>query len=324
MQLGLPERPGPSGLTAREARPDPVLPAVRRQLDRGHRSTRRAHGPTANLHSSRRDDLLRGRLHDHGIERNARQGDAGGDIARVARVDLSLHAIGFGLEIVGGGFLQQRNAAEPFDASSANPARHHRAERETVHRREWCSVELTRQNHTQCLGQVDRAPEAEPLTLALYLIQADELDVPRAPVHPHGLENLAQGNAGPAARADRLRSPGQLARQGTQGQELLPAQPGAHQRGRRLLLRKVSTQLLQREPSRTLHQSADFESPCPGIYLGNRGVTAGEEPVERSDEVVRLDRPGAGVESVGIPDYSMGSCQIIPVEASPRRLASGV
>ena len=107
-------------------------------------------------------------------------------------IDLPLHAVRLALEIILGRLLRERDPAEPLDAPRADPAGHDHPDRETVHRRQRCAIELAREQDlgAQRLGEIDRPAESEPVALALHLIEADELDVPgplgRPP--PHGAD----------------------------------------------------------------------------------------------------------------------------------------
>jgi hypothetical protein len=60
-------------------------------------------------------------------------------------------------------------------------------------------------------------------------------------------------------------------------------------------------------------EPGDLESPCFGIDRGNRRVTAGEETIERSYEMLRVNRPSSGVESVNVMN-----------QAGRTQMASGV
>ena len=77
------------------------------------------------------------------------------------------------------------------------------------------SVDLAGEEHLAAhgLGQVDRPAEAEPLALPLHAIEADQLDMPGAVLHPDGVEEVAKRtpplhSAVPAASGPQGSSPG--------------------------------------------------------------------------------------------------------------------
>jgi hypothetical protein len=54
-------------------------------------------------------------------------------------------------------------------------------------------------------------------------------------------------------------------------------------------------------------EAGDLESPCFGIDRGYRRVTAGEETIERSYEMLRINRPSSGIESVDVMNQTGGT-----------------
>jgi hypothetical protein len=82
-----------------------------------------------------------------------------------------------------------------------------------------------------CRCERDRPPEAEPLALPLDLIQPGELYIARLFGYPRSVQQVSQSDSGPRPGTCGLRTPRQLARQGTQGEKFLPAESGADQGG---------------------------------------------------------------------------------------------
>ena len=55
------------------------------------------------------------------------------------------------------------------------------------------------------LSEVNRSPEAESVTMAVHLIQADEFDVPGLLGDSNRVQEVAESKAGPLAGAGRFR-----------------------------------------------------------------------------------------------------------------------
>ncbi len=248
VHIGFPEDPAPRLSSRGDSRGEPSIPTIRRYLDGRERAAAGAHGPPTNPERARLQDLVRHRRHDDAVERRLAQCIAGGDVTRIARIGLALNPVRLALKIIAGGLCHEGDAAQPLDAPCPDPARHYGTQRKAVLHRQRCSVELGGQEGiaVERLGEVDGAAEPEALALALNLVEPDKFDVAGIPAGSRGGQDIAEGDAAPSPRTGRLRPPGQLTRQRAEGEEFVPAKPGAYQRGRDLSSGKRAGQLVER------------------------------------------------------------------------------
>ena len=160
-----------------------------------------------------------------------------------------------------------------------------------------------RTSGAQRLGKIDRPSESEPVAVALHFIEADELDVACPLADSHRPEQIVEGNAGPLPRADRLRAPRQLARQRAHdrsssrrspAQTSVAGRTAGETRGGAPRARSSAGDPPARPP----------RGASRGIDMGNGGVAAGEELVDRGYEAIGSNGPDPGVEAFGIMDES--------------------
>ena len=146
------------------------------------------------------------RAEEVAVERHLAERDAG---ARRRRAVLGQQPVRRRLVVALRRLREQLDALQPLDAARADVARHHRAQRRAVDRRQRLAVHLPREQDLRParLGERDRDLVALRRVGLLGVVGAGQPDVARGGVDPRGGEHVGQRGTRPASRCRSPRGP---------------------------------------------------------------------------------------------------------------------
>ncbi len=289
-----PQRPaGRRGGIGLEVGLSPAPAAVARHVHAPDRAAAR-HRPAAQHGASGRQDGVRGRLADRGVDRHLVDRLASAPIDRVGRPDVGgQQLVVGGLDRAGGGRVAHGDGGEPLGAADAGVARHHDAKGEAVLGRQRLTVHRGGEQdvRVQRLAHGDRRTVVEALAIVVAFVQGGEGDVQVRPVRgAGGAQHVDERDPRPGGVADRARSPW-IAADRAGAPQVAATVAGALHHRRHGALAEPAAQVVERQGEGRGDEAGDAESVR--VRLDRRHVAVA------TDVEVGLLRPEACPEPGG-------------------------